>query len=167
RVAKSEEGEALTMRHLPCVVVLLIPTAVAAQAFPTQDSVIQRMYSIGMDSSHTPELAHVLFDSLGPRLTGTPGIKRAQDWLVAVYKSWGVEAREEQYGTWRGWTRGPSHIDLVAPRPRTLQGQMVGYSPGTGGKDAVLEPIILPRFKDSTEFVSWLPQARGKLVLIS
>ena len=146
---------------------LLVRHDLAAQSFPTDDPVIKRIYALGMDSSRTPELAHVLFDSLGPRLTGTPAIKRAQDWLVSKYKSWGIDAREEQYGTWRGWIRGPSHIDLVAPRLRTLQGQMVGYSPGTGGKDVELEPIILPRFKDSSEFVRWLPQAKGKLVMIS
>src|SRR5690349_2724514 len=110
---------------------LLLPTALSAQS----DPVIQRIYSVGIDSSQTMTLAHVLFDSLGPRLMGTPNIKRAQDWLVKLYKSWGVDAREEKYGTWRGWIRGHSHIDLVAPRERTLQGQMVGYSPGTNGKD--------------------------------
>jgi hypothetical protein len=44
---------------------------------------------------------------------------------------------------------------------------MVGYSPGTGGKDVTSETVILPRFADSTEFVKWLPKARGKLVLVS
>ena len=158
----------LAPMRAPLVVALLLTASTAgAQTFPSADPVLRRIYSIGMDSSQTPTLAHVLFDSLGPRLMGTPNIKGAQDWLVALYRSWGIEAREEQYGSWRGWRRGPSHIDLVAPRVRTLQGQMVGYSPGTGGKDVLREPIILPRFKDSTEFVRWLPQARGKLVLIS
>ncbi|HZD03592.1 MAG TPA: M20/M25/M40 family metallo-hydrolase, partial [Longimicrobiales bacterium] len=30
-----------------------------------------------------------------------------------------------------------------------------------------LETVILPTFRDSTEFVAWLPEARGKLVMIS
>lgn len=138
---------------------------VTAQTFPTNDPVIKRIYAVGMDSTHLYSLAHTLFDSLGPRLTGTPNMKRAQDWLVSLYKSWGIDAREEKYGTWRSWDRGHSHIDLISPRIRTLEGQMVGFSPGTGGKDVVLSTIILPRFADSTEFVKWLPQARGKLVL--
>src|SRR6185503_17045007 len=29
------------------------------------------------------------------------------------------------------------------------------------------EAIVLPKFRDSTEFVKWLPQARGKIVLLS
>jgi carboxypeptidase Q len=139
----------------------------AAQTYPTNDPVIKRIYAIGMDSSHLYTEAHVLFDSLGPRLMGTPNLKRAQDWLTALYKSWGIDAKEEQYGTWRGWTRGPSHIDLVDPRVRSLEGQMVGYSPGTSGKEVDYSTIILPRLADSTELVKWLPQAKGKLVLVA
>ncbi len=138
-----------------------------AQTFATPDPVVRRIYAVGMDSSRLEVQAHELFDSLGPRLMGSPDLKRAQDWLVGLYGSWGIDAKEEQYGTWRGWERGHSHIDLIAPRRRTLQGQMVGYSPGTGGKDVDLETVVLPTFRDSTEFVKWLPQARGKLVMIS
>ena len=155
--------------HLAAAATLLVGSATFAnaQSFPTDDPVIKRIYAIGMDSSRLGTEAHVLFDSLGPRLMGTPNIKRAQDWLVSLYTSWGVDAKEEKYGTWRGWERGHSHIDLIAPRRRTLQGQMVGYSPGTGGRDVTLPTIVLPRFADSTEFVKWLPKAKGKLVMIS
>ncbi|HEX6576514.1 MAG TPA: M20/M25/M40 family metallo-hydrolase, partial [Gemmatimonadaceae bacterium] len=131
------------------------------------DPVIERIWSIGIDSSRTASLAHTLLDSLGPRLTGTPDHKRANDWLVRTYQSWGIEARNEKVGTWRGWRRGYSHIDLISPRVRTLEGTMLGYSPGTGKKDLVATTVILPRFADSTEFVKWLPQARGKFVLVA
>ncbi|MHB1863632.1 MAG: M20/M25/M40 family metallo-hydrolase [Gemmatimonadaceae bacterium] len=141
--------------------------APSAPTFPTNDPIIKRIWALGMDSSHTEQLGQVLFDSLGPRLMGGPELKHAQDWLVKTYRSWGIDAREERYGTWRGWVRGPSHIDLIAPRVRTLEGTMVGYSPGTGGKNVVYEPIILPHFADSAEFVKWLPHARGKLVLVN
>ncbi|HEX6629964.1 MAG TPA: M20/M25/M40 family metallo-hydrolase [Gemmatimonadaceae bacterium] len=140
----------------------------AAQTFfPTDDPVIKRIWALGMDSSHTERLAQALLDSVGPRLTGTPGQKHGNDWLVATYESWGVDAKNEQWGTWRGWRRGYSHIDLMTPRVRTLEGLMLGYSPGTGKKDLTAEPVILPRFNDSTEFVRWLPSAKGKFVLVS
>lgn len=157
------------IRFLPVAALACLAATqpLAAQTFPTADPVIKRIYALGMDSTQLYREAHVLFDSLGPRLMGTPNIRRAQGWLVNTYKSWGIDAKEEKYGTWRGWIRGHSHIDLVAPRVRSLEGQMVAYSPGTNGKDVVRHTIILPRFKDSTEFVKWLPQAKGKLVLIS
>ena len=138
-----------------------------AQTFPTEDPIIKQIWTMGMEQGKTPQLAHTLFDSLGPRLMGAPNLKAAQDWLVKTYTAWGIEAKNEQYGTWRGWRRGYSHIDLISPRSRTLEGQMLGYSPGTNKKDMDAVAIILPRFADSTEFVKWLPQAKGKLVLVS
>ena len=135
--------------------------------FPTDDPVIKRIWSVGMDSSKTEELAQVLLDSIGPRLTGSPGMRSASDWVIARYKEWGIDARREEYGTWRGWRRGTSHIDLMTPRVRSLEGTMLAWSPGTNNRPVTAEVIILPKFADSTEFVKWLPQARGKIVLLS
>ena len=63
--------------------------APSAPTFPTADPIIRRIWTLGMDSSHTERFSQVLFDSLGPRLMGTPDLKRAQDWLVATYQSLG------------------------------------------------------------------------------
>ena len=156
-----------TRLPLAALAATVIAVPLGAQTFPTSDPVIKRIWTLGMDSSHTYQLSQILFDSLGPRLMGAPNLKAAQDWLVKTYRSWGIDARNEQYGTWRGWRRGYSHIDLVEPRVRSLEGTMVGYSPGTGGKDLVASTIVLPRFADSNAFVHWLPQAKGKLVLVS
>jgi hypothetical protein len=131
------------------------------------DSILARIWTLGMDSSQTERLAQVLFDSIGPRMTGTAGLKHGNDWLVRTYTAWGITARNEKYGTWRGWRRGYSHIDLIEPRVRTLEGTMLGFSPGTRKKDLTATTVILPRFPDSTAFVRWLPQAKGKLVLVA
>jgi hypothetical protein len=152
---------------LAAALVVLTPRGGTAQTFPTDDAVLKRIWALGMDSSQTMRLSQVLFDSIGPRLTGTPNAKGANDWLVRTYQGWGVDARNEQWGKWRSWRRGYSHIDLVAPRVRSLEGTMLGFSPGTGGKDVTASTIILPRFADSTEFVKWLPTARGKFVLVA
>ncbi len=149
---------------------LLLPLGLGAQTpatFPTTDATLTRLWTLGNDSSQVQRLGQVLLDSLGPRLTGTARQKAANDWLLSLYKQWGVEGRNEQTGTWRGWRRGHSHIDLMTPRVRTLEGTMLAWSPGTQGKNLTAPTIILPRFADSTEFVRWLPQARGKLVLVS
>lgn len=138
-----------------------------AQTLPGGDSVMNRIWSIGMDSSRLPVLANQLLDSIGPRLTGSPGQKNGNQWLVQTYKSWGIEATNEPYGTWRGWRRGIATISLVSPRVRVLDATLLPWSPGTGGKDVTAGTIILPRFRDSTEFAAWLPQAAGKYVLIS
>jgi hypothetical protein len=139
-----------------------------AQTYTSGDAAIRQIWTEGMGpSSQAYKLSQVLSDSLGPRLTGTPGIKRANDWIVATYKSWGVDARNEQYGKWKGWRRGTTHIDLMTPRVRTLEGTLLAWSAGTGGKDVTASTIILPQVRDSAELVAWLPQAKGKFVLVS
>lgn len=147
---------------------LVLPTStLVAQQFPSSDPVIKRIWAEGMDSSMTWPLAQALLDSIGPRLTGSPGIKAGNDWLVQTYTRWGIAARNEQYGTWHGWRRGTAHIDLMTPRVRTLEGGLLAWSPGTGGREVTAPVIVLPEVVDSTAFEAWLPQARGKFVLIS
>jgi carboxypeptidase Q len=137
-----------------------------AQTLPVEDPVLRRIWALGMDSSQTYRLAQTLMDSIGPRLTGSPGIRAGNDWLVATYTGWGIAARNEQYGTWRGWRRGVTHVDLVAPRVRSLEGMMLAWSPGTRGP--VEGPaVVLPRFSSAEDFQRWLPQVRGRFVLVS
>ena len=145
-------------------IALVLAANLAAQ---TGDPVADRIFRLGMDSSRVQSLAQTFLDSVGPRLTGSPGMKSASDWVINTYNSWGIDARSEQYGTWRGWRRGTSHIDLMQPRVRSLEGTMLAWSPGTRGRPVTAEAIVLPKFADSTEFVKWLPQARGKIVLLS
>jgi hypothetical protein len=145
----------------------VMPCASLVSQTGVTDPVLKRMWALGMDSSHTWDLAQTFFDSIGPRLTGTPAGTHASDWVIKNYKAWGIDAKREQYGTWRGWRRGTSHIDLMKPFVRSLEATMEGDSPGTGGKDVLGTTIILPMVADSNEFVKWLPNVKGKFVLIS
>jgi carboxypeptidase Q len=156
------------MRRFALVPLALVLTtsSAAAQTFATDDAVLRRIWALGMDSSQIYRLGQVLTDSIGPRLTGAPGQKAAHDWAVAQYQRWGITARNEQYGTWRGWRRGATHIDLIAPRVRTLEGTMLAWSGGTRGP--IEGPVVvLPEAADSSAFRSWLPQTRNKFVAIS
>ncbi len=53
---------------------LLAAGPLSAQTFPTDDPVIKQIWSMGMENSKTWDLAHTLFDSLGPRLMGAPNL---------------------------------------------------------------------------------------------
>ena len=133
---------------------------------PITDPVLARIWQLGMDSSRAPGFAQVLTDSIGPRLTGSPGHLAGNEWLVKAYASFGVTARNESYGSWRRWRRGPSHLDLIEPRVRSLEAITLAWSPGT--KKPVQAPVIgIPLGLDSAAFAAWLPQAKGKAVLIS
>jgi hypothetical protein len=146
----------------------LCAPSLSAQSFATSDPVLRRIWAVGMDSSQAYPLMQALLDSVGPRLTGTPGQKAGNDYLIAKYRQWGINARAEQYGTWMGWRRGITHVDLVQPRVRSLEGMMLAWSPGTPrGAPVEAQVVTLPNVRTPAEFDAWLPQARGKFVLVS
>jgi carboxypeptidase Q len=133
----------------------------------TGKPVIDAMVQEENTNSQLEKLAHELFDEIGPRLVGSPLMKKANDWAVEKYKSWDVSARNEKWGEWRGWERGISHIDMVSPRVRSLEATQLAWSPGMGNKTVTAEVIILPELADSTAFKAWLPKVKGKFVMIS
>lgn len=150
---------------------LALPAALGGQPRgqprPVTDPVLQRILRVGMDSSQLRPLAQALLDSVGPRLNGSPGHRAGNDWLVKTYQGWGVAARNESYGTWRSWRRGISHVDLVAPRVRSLEGTMLAWSPGTGGKPVQGPVVTLPLAADTTAFAAAAAALKGKYVLAS
>ena len=134
----------------------------------TKEAFVANVTKEANENSQLEKLGHELFDVVGPRLVGTPQMKQAGDWAVKKYGDWGISAKTEKWGEWRGWERGITHIDLVSPRLRTLEGTQLAWSPSTfKGKPINAEAIVLPLLADSMTFVKWLPNAKGKLVLIS
>ena len=112
-------------------------------------------------------LAHELMDVIGPRLVGTPQMKEAGDWIVETYQGWGISAKTEQWGTWKAWERGVTHIDMLSPRLETLTGMQLAWNPSTGSKGVTAETIVMPKVIDSLQFANWLPNVKGKFVLLS
>src|ERR1700761_3376667 len=132
-----------------------------------QTDVVNSIVKEENENSQLEKLAHELFDEIGPRLVGSPQMKKANDWAVAKYKGWDISAHNEQWGQWHGWERGVSHIDMVSPRVKSLEGTQLAWSPGMGNKTATAEVIILPDVADSMAFKAWLPAVKGKFVMIS
>jgi len=143
------------------------PTQPGVAAFPTDDPVIKSIWAEAMDSSKLEMLAHELLDVIGPRLVGTPQTKKAHDWAVKKYQGWGIMARNEEWGKWKGWERGITHIDLLEPRVRTLEGTMLAWSPPSRKGGTTAGVILLPEAKDSASFLKILSTVKGKFVMIS
>ena len=151
---------------LAAVAACALPAALAAQTFRSADTVIKNMWRIGMEQSQLEPLAQVLIDSIGPRLSGSPGFTAASLWLEGKYKSWGIPVRREQYGTWRGWRQGTVHMELTAPRVQNLEVELLAWSPPTpknGPVDA--DVVVVPTLTDSAAARQWLASVRGKFVL--
>ena len=155
-----------TSARLLFLLVFAVPP-LFAQTLPRENPVLERIWRLGNDSSHLQPLAQALFDSLGPRLTGSPQQKAANAWLVKTYAKWGITARNEQYGTWRSWRRGITHLDLLQPRVRSLEAMMLAWSAGTKGKKVEGKVVVLPDVTDADAFRAWLPSAKGAFVLTS
>jgi carboxypeptidase Q len=72
-----------------CLVLTGITGTVFAQETVDQ-AAVQKIREEGLNHSKVMETAFYLTDVSGPRLSGSPGLKRAQDWAVNQLKSWGV-----------------------------------------------------------------------------
>jgi carboxypeptidase Q len=149
---------------LPLLALVAVPQAGAQ---PRTERVLEAIRSEGMERSRLEAMAHALLDSIGPRLTGTPGQAAAHAWAAAVLGEMGAEARTEAYGSWTGWRRGTLHADLVAPRLRTLDARLLAYSAGTGGQTVTGGVVVLPEAADTAAFSAWLPGVAGRFVLVS
>ena len=137
-----------------------------AQTMTVDDPVLQEIWDEAMDNSQLYGLAQSLLDSIGPRLTATPGMEAAQAWAVDILGGWGYDAGLEEYGTWEGWERGVSHIDLLEPRVRSLEGRILAFSPGTGGAPMEAEAVLLPNMSGVDDWEAFLAEASGKYGLI-
>ena len=143
---------------------LIITATIQAQE---KQEIIDNIVKEANENSQLEPLAHELLDVIGPRLVGTPQMKNAHDWVVDTYKSWGISAKEEQWGQWIGWDRGVTHIDLVSPRVQTLDGTQLAWSPSTGSKGITAEVITIPTFENRVDFNNWLKKVKGKFVMVS
>lgn len=147
--------------------VALCALAFSFSGWSQDQSVIDAIVVEANENSQLELLGQELMDGIGPRLVGTPQMKQAHDWAVNRYTNWGISARNEAYGTWRGWERGITHIDMVTPRVQSLEGTQLAWNPSTSKRGVTAEAIVLPTINNPEEFQDWLPKANGKLVMIS
>jgi carboxypeptidase Q len=155
------------MKKLSLLIAVLLAGSVAPGFSQTSDPIVEGIVKEETGNSQLEKLGHELFDGIGPRLVGTPQMQKAGDWAIATYAQWGIQAHQEKWGEWRGWERGVTHIDMIFPRVKSLEGMQLAWSPGTGGKTITAEVIILPDVADSLAFQKWLPSVKGKFVLTS
>jgi carboxypeptidase Q len=132
------------------------------------DAGILKIWEEGMQRSQVMTLAQQLLDSVGPRLTGSTDADRAAQYVMGKYREWGIPSRLENYGTWTGWQNGAAFAALSFPRRRNLEVNPMGWTPGTEGRWLEGEVVMIPENVTTPEaFTAWLPNVRGKFVLLS
>jgi carboxypeptidase Q len=128
--------------------------------------VVQNFVNEIKNNSEVEKMAHELLDKVGPRLVGTPEMLASNNWTAEKMKSWGVETELQKFGTWKGWQRGITHVDMTYPRIKTLVATQLAWCPAT--KKAVeAEVIILPSVSTKADLDQWLPTVKGKIVLMT
>src|SRR5258708_31012775 len=71
----------------------------------------------GLSHSQVMETLSYLTDVHGPRLSGSPGIRGAQQWAQDQLKNWSLEnVATHQYAFGRGWTLKRFSAHMVAPQ---------------------------------------------------
>lgn len=148
-------------RQLFLMAIALVVLALPARSQDVVDQIIKE----ANENSMLEQLAYEMLDLNGPRLVGTPQMQNAHDWAVERYKGWGITARNEQWGTWKGWERGITHVDLISPRVKTLEAMSLAWSPGTNGI-VEGEVALIPQVENEAQFKQWLSTIKGKFVMI-
>jgi hypothetical protein len=162
-----KKNQTLRFSCTGCITKLLMIVGIFSVNILSAQTIVEKIVLEENNHSQLKTLAHELFDQIGPRLVGTPQMKKANDWAVEKYAGWGITARNEKWGEWKGWERGITHIDMLSPRVKSLEGTQLSWSPSTKGKSIKAALIIIPDVVDSAAFANWLPNVKGKFVMIS
>jgi carboxypeptidase Q len=95
---------------------------------------IERLVREGTERSRVREDLSYLLDVIGPRLSGSAGMKRANDWTQSKLHEYGIDSAWQEPWTFGvTWERGPISVTMLAPHRRELIGVSWAWSPGTNG----------------------------------
>jgi carboxypeptidase Q len=134
------------------------------QATPTPDA-IERIKDEGLNRSQLMRTLEYLTDVIGPRLTGSHALKRANEWTRDRLTQWGLRnAHLEPWGPFgRGWTLKRFSAEVVEPQAFPLLAYPRAWSPGL---DAPLTAdVVVVEAKNEEELQKYKGQLGGKIVL--
>lgn len=119
------------MRRGLCVA---LSAALLSRSIGAQDVVLDRITGSAIQSPGAWEFVAQLSDGVGPRVTGTPQLRAAQDLIAATLRSSGLDhVAFEEWPLASRWRRGQVSASLVSPVQRALAVGTWAWSPGTAG----------------------------------
>jgi hypothetical protein len=146
------------------LVAALTAGAAAAQSAADLDA-LSRIRDEGFRRSQVMDLAAHLTDAIGPRLTGSPQMKVANDWAKAKLAEWGLaNARNEPYEFGEGWTFTRSDVRMVAPVPAVLSALPKAWTPGTAGR--VRGVAMNAKFEKAEDLDALAGKLAGKILMM-
>jgi len=136
-----------------------------AQPAPDPNDPVQRIRDEALNRSQIMRTLDQLTNVIGPRLTGSPGMRRANEWTRDQLTRWGLaNAHVEPWGTFgRGWSLRHFSAEAVEPQAFPLNAYPKAWSPATAG--ALTAEVVYVDAKDEAGLQKFRGQLRGKIVL--
>jgi carboxypeptidase Q len=125
-----------------------------------------RIRTEGFTHSKVMQFGAALADGIGPRLTGSPNMAKANAWTRDTLTAIGLEnAHLEDWGEFgMGWQQINTWARMVSPDPEPLWMQAAPWSPATKGPVSG-EVVYLP-LADASELDALKGKLAGKIVLL-
>ena len=139
-------------------------TTPAAPAKDPNDP-IGRIKDEGMNRSQVMPTLSYLSDVIGPRLTGSPGMKRANEWTRDTLAKWGLEnSHLEAWGPFgRGWSLRRFSAQVSEPLNIPLIAFPKAWSPGLAR--TLTAPVVYVDAKDLADLSRFKGKLKGAIVL--
>ena len=127
---------------------------------------ITRIRYEGFHNSKIMEIASGLMDQIGQRLTGSPNVKKANEWTRDKLKEFGlVNSHVEAWGPFgRGWSNEYTNVRMVSPDIATLIAYSKAWTPGTNG--AVRGEVMRVNIRGPQDFAKYRGKLAGKILLV-
>ena len=142
------------------------PYAEVQPATETLDlNMYERIRDEGLNHSHVMEFATALMDGIGPRLTGSPNLAKANAWTRDTLTKIGLEnAHLEDWGEFGlGWQQLNTWARMVTPDTAVLIVQATPWSPSTSGP--VTGDVVFVNIQTDKDFDQYKGKLEGKVVL--
>jgi carboxypeptidase Q len=124
----------------------------------------QRIRVEALQHSHVMDYASGLMDGIGPRLTGSPNLKKANEWTRDQFTAMGcANAHLEDWGEFgMGWVQNNTWMRMSAPDTAVFITQAAPWSPATKGP--VSGSAVWVDIKDEKDFEQYKGKLGGKIV---
>ena len=145
---------------------MAIPATGAAANETVDLETITSIRQEGFRNSKVMETLSELTDRIGPRLTGSPNMKRANEWTRQQLDRWGLSnAHLESYGPFgRGWSEESVYVRMTSPDVAMLIAQPEAWTPSTAGM--VRGRVVRAQLERKEDFDKYRGKLAGQIVLL-
>ena len=143
----------------------LVPVSAQQAPEKVDYDAIYKIKQEGFQNSQVMDIMSWLTDVYGPRLTNSPGFRRAGDWAVKEMTSWGLaNVKLEPFAFGRGWSNDKYYAMATTPGGSfAIIGHPTAWTPGTDG--LVSGDAVMATIENEEQMAELKGKLKGKFVL--